>query len=27
MGDTLLNQGDKGLTLLPEPYIEDKKQA
>jgi len=27
MGDTLLNQGDKGLMLLPEPYIEDKKQA
>ena len=27
VGDTLLNQGDKGLTLLPEPYIEDKKQA
>lgn len=27
VGDTLLNQGDKGLALLPEPYIEDKKQA
>lgn len=27
VGDTLLNQGDEGLMLLPEPYIEDKKQA
>ena len=27
VGDTLLNQGDNGLTLVPEPYIEDKKQA
>ena len=27
MGDTLMNQTDKGLTLLPEPYIEDRKQA
>ncbi|HUJ72948.1 MAG TPA: hypothetical protein VLZ30_11945 [Verrucomicrobiae bacterium] len=27
MGDTLMNQGGKGLTLLPEPYIEDKKEA
>jgi glyoxylase-like metal-dependent hydrolase (beta-lactamase superfamily II) len=27
MGDTLLNQGDKGLTLLPDAYVEDKKQA
>src|SRR5579862_6332262 len=27
VGDTLLNPEDKGLTLLPEPYIEDKKQA
>ena len=27
LGDTLMNQGDKGLTLLPEPYIEDKQQA
>jgi glyoxylase-like metal-dependent hydrolase (beta-lactamase superfamily II) len=27
LGDTLMNQRDKGLTLLPEPYIEDKKQA
>ena len=27
MGDTLMNQDGKGLTLLPEPYIEDKKQA
>jgi glyoxylase-like metal-dependent hydrolase (beta-lactamase superfamily II) len=26
MGDTLLNQGDRGLTLLPDAYIEDKKQ-
>jgi glyoxylase-like metal-dependent hydrolase (beta-lactamase superfamily II) len=27
VGDTLLNQGDNGLTLLPEAYIEDRKQA
>ena len=27
VGDTLLNQGDDGLTLLSETYIEDKKQA
>jgi glyoxylase-like metal-dependent hydrolase (beta-lactamase superfamily II) len=27
VGDTLLNQTDKGLTLLPDAYIEDKKQA
>ena len=27
MGDTLMNQTGKGLTLLPEPYIEDRKQA
>ena len=27
VGDTLMNQDGKGLTLLPEPYIEDKKQA
>jgi glyoxylase-like metal-dependent hydrolase (beta-lactamase superfamily II) len=26
MGDTLLNQNGKGLTLLPDAYIEDKKQ-
>ena len=26
MGDTLVNQGGKGLTLLPDAYIEDKKQ-
>jgi glyoxylase-like metal-dependent hydrolase (beta-lactamase superfamily II) len=26
MGDTLLNQSGKGLTLLPDAYIEDKKQ-
>ncbi len=26
MGDTLLNQRDKGLTLLSDAYIEDKKQ-
>lgn len=26
MGDTLVNQGDKGLTLLPDAYLEDKKQ-
>lgn len=27
VGDILLNSGGKGLTLLPEPYIEDRKQA
>lgn len=27
MGDALLNPGNKGLKLLPEPYIEDRKQA
>lgn len=27
MGDSLLNPTDKGLTLLPDPYIDDKKQA
>jgi len=27
MGDTLLNQGDKGLALLQDDYMEDKKQA
>jgi glyoxylase-like metal-dependent hydrolase (beta-lactamase superfamily II) len=26
-GDTLLNLPDKGLSLLPDPYIEDRKQA
>lgn len=26
-GDTLMNQPGKGLTLLPEPYMEDRKQA
>jgi glyoxylase-like metal-dependent hydrolase (beta-lactamase superfamily II) len=27
MGDILSNSGGRGLTLLPEPYIEDRKQA
>ena len=27
MGDMLLNPKGKGLSLLPEPYIEDRKQA
>lgn len=27
VGDILLNSGGKGLALLPEPYIEDRKQA
>ncbi len=27
MGDVLLNPGGKGLALLAEPYIEDRKQA
>ena len=27
MGDTLLNPSGKGLSLIPEPYVEDKKQA
>ena len=27
LGDVLLNQSDTGLALLPEPYIEDLKQA
>lgn len=27
MGDALLNPDNKGLKLLPEPYIEDRKQA
>jgi glyoxylase-like metal-dependent hydrolase (beta-lactamase superfamily II) len=27
MGDTLLNQADKGLTLLSDAYVEDKKQT
>jgi glyoxylase-like metal-dependent hydrolase (beta-lactamase superfamily II) len=27
VGDVLLNSRDKGLMLLPEPYIEDRKQA
>jgi glyoxylase-like metal-dependent hydrolase (beta-lactamase superfamily II) len=26
MGDSLLNQGERGLTLLPDAYIEDKRQ-
>jgi len=27
MGDTLMNQTDKGLTLLSDAYVEDKKQT
>ena len=27
LGDILLHQAGKGLTLLPEPYIENRKEA